>query len=287
MGFVKKTVAVLVLAGIGLAYDTGQAARENEERTRNFSEALVLQEPPMSFREATIYHWGLRLDPYRTEEYMKWRKFSALEDKMKKVGKDDNDKLGVLVNFMRRQPDGAPLDEPAMAIARIGSDEAKHELYSFIVEKSGGNSHGTSLNTASEELYKLDPGMAVDAIIRGNGWGIQIDLLIDFGDEAALNYLIRRGDSYDVIRFLEKNGGKDYIARYTMPMIGLFERSLKGGHVEKQFYFCEEWQLEKYGSAIGSLDRNYLRSHVLPGIRNSCWESLGERKTEQIVAKLY
>ncbi len=287
MGFVKRALAVLAIGGLGLAYDAGQAARQNEERTRNFSDVLELQEPPMGFVDAYVYRWRLTLEPYEAKQDMRWRKFYVLEDKMKKVGKGDNDKLDDLVYFMREEPDGAPLDEPAQAIARIGSDRAKHELYSFIVEESGKNSHGTSLNTASEELYKLDPGMVVDAIIRGNGWGIQIGLLIDFGDERSLQYLIRRGDSDDVIKFLEKNGGKNYVANYTMPMIELFERSLRAGYSESWPYFCEERRLEKYGAAIGPLDRDYLRSRVLPGIRNSCWKSLGERKVEQIVANLY
>ena len=84
-----------------------------------------------------------------------------------------------------------------------------------------------------------------------------------------------------------KNGRKYYVAKYTDAMIKLFERTLRAGYPENHPYFCDERRLEIYGSAIGSLDRDYMVSHVLPSIRNSCWERLGESKVEQIVAKLY
>ena len=237
----------------------------------------------------TGFRLGAEYSTHRSElEYKRAR--SEYVESLREIGHNEDNQLGVLMNIISMDgqgPDTGVLEESVRAIARIGTQEAKMALHDILVRKSGDQVYGIVDRTATEELYKLDPEIAVDAIIGARGWANQqMNILIEHGGERPLLYLIESDKYAELKKFVERNGTQSYIG-HKWPMIGVFERHMRGGYPETHNYFCVVSTLEGYGRLIAAFDSNYVVQNVVPKISVSCDNEISAEKIEQLVQNLF
>lgn len=292
----RKILAVLTLAsiGAGLGYSMREAWKQSEERRRNYSEsALVLQEPKMSFPEAYqdyLLEILEQIEGNGRTAHDSWhynRQVSALLDKISGINMGDTDKIDDLANLIRSTRERRIKERAAKALGRI-ENEAKDAMYSLIAEPARYDGDVQTAAIVAEELTKLDPSAAAQAIVKSERTRFNDtrssyivtdpfdDLtraLIKTGDETALSYYIENRDARALAAFVNYNDKAPFLQQYNWTIIRIIVQ--EGMELPSGSLRCLDWRtLHGYGSAIRILDKYYaegaLASEFERRLRSEC-----------------
>ena len=279
MGLGKKLLGTLALAGaIWLADDAGKVKAVNDQRTVNFTDELVLQEPPMELTDAYIEKWYDRLQ-LQARPSMEERKTLALLKKLDSIGEGDT-RIAQIVTDSISYNDERIKEAASKALGRINTPNATNALYKLLVESGKQHDEINTAYYAAKELLKVKPELTARTILNLKKSKFkyidtyEVEKLMKiarYGDpEASLLHMIssinnRSMGLGELADFLIENRGKPYIRRYENRIIDAVEPYLvnedHGGYLN-----CSggSEHLYKIIKGLYAMDPIYAKKRYLP-----------------------
>ncbi|MBS3050595.1 MAG: hypothetical protein J4400_00395 [Candidatus Aenigmarchaeota archaeon] len=259
MGFVKKSIAVLALAGAGaLAFDIGNVGLENygrewEKRGQRIEERLDKRKAARRERRDS-YEQALKvLNGTQPGDNSQIR---GILDIAKKYGSDERMSMGSMA-----------------ALWHIGTAEAEQTLRSLVVNPVEGE---TNLSFyAAGALGNISVTAARDVIVergilerqRGGELPTNLkDTLHSIGDEASMEYFIDTGSADDLADFVIRNKDKGFFYMHRDRLIPPLERRMVRvyyGGVDGINCEVEHNTLYRFAFAINIVDRTFAEKYLL------------------------